>query len=86
MQPASQHQINDYFQISSSLLRNKWNTKSGCHYSCIDSAKGLQLVSNKYDLSSNIQLCNALTAVSPKLTTKLKFTYIKCLFHSPAKK
>lgn len=35
-----------------------WITKSGCHFSCIDMSKGIQLVSSRRDYSSNIQLCS----------------------------
>ena len=46
------------------LMRDKWKNKSGCYYSCIQQAKGLQTVISKYDYSSNIQLCEPLKIVS----------------------
>lgn len=46
------------------LMRDKWKNKSGCFYSCIYQAKGLQTVVSKYDFSTNIQLCEPLKIVS----------------------
>lgn len=42
-------------------LKKTWIVKSGCHFSCVDKAKGIQIVLSKEDGSKNIQLC------SPKL-------------------
>lgn len=39
------------------MMRDKWRNKSGCYYSCVQYAKGLQTVVSKYDFSTNIQLC-----------------------------
>lgn len=39
------------------LMRDKWRNKSGCYYSCVQYAKGLQTVVSKFDFSTNIQLC-----------------------------
>lgn len=46
------------------VLRDKWKNKSGCYYSCIQQAKGLQTVVSKYDFSTNIQLCEPTKIVS----------------------
>lgn len=46
------------------LTRDKWRNKSGCYYSCIQYAKGLQTVASKYDYSTNIQLCEPSKIVS----------------------
>lgn len=36
---------------------NIWEAKSGCHFSCIGKAKGIQIVASKIDIRTNIQLC-----------------------------
>lgn len=46
------------------LMRDKWRNKSGCYYSCIQQAKGLQTVVSKYDFATNIQLCEPTKIVS----------------------
>lgn len=46
------------------LIRDKWRNKSGCYYSCVQYAKGLQTVVSKYDFSTNIQLCEPAQYVS----------------------
>lgn len=46
------------------LMRDKWRNKSGCYYSCIQAAKGLQTVVSKYDFSTNVQLCEPAKYVS----------------------
>lgn len=38
---------------------NEWTVKSGCHFNCINQSMGIQIVSSKYDQSTNIQLCHA---------------------------
>lgn len=49
------------------LMRDKWRNKSGCYYSCIQQAKGLQTVVSKFDFSTNIQLCESNKIVSLEL-------------------
>lgn len=46
------------------LMRDRWRTKSGCFYSCIEHSKGLQTVVSKYDFSSSIRLCESSKVVS----------------------
>jgi hypothetical protein len=46
------------------FMRDKWRNKSGCYYSCIQNAKGLQTVVSKHDFSTNIQLCEPSKYVS----------------------
>lgn len=42
-----------------------WIAKSGCHFSCMENAKGLQLVEASRDSTSkNIQLCSPDLVVS----------------------
>lgn len=48
------------------MLRDKWRNKSGCYYSCIQQAQGLQTVVSKYDFSTSVQLCQPTAAVSPQ--------------------
>lgn len=43
----------------SSLPLNDWDVKSGCHFSCIENSMGIQIISSKFDHSTNIQLCHA---------------------------
>lgn len=45
------------------LMRDRWRTKSGCFYSCIQESKGLQTVVSKYDFSSSIRLCEPSSVV-----------------------
>lgn len=40
-----------------------WTVKSGCHISCMDDSKGIQIVKSNLDDSMNIQLCEADTFV-----------------------
>lgn len=59
-------QTTDYYSSpvpTSMIMRDKWKNKSGCYYSCILQAKGLQTVVSKYDFSTNIQLCEPLKIV-----------------------
>lgn len=39
-------------------IMNKWTIKSGCHFSCMENAKGLQLVESSPEQETNIQLCS----------------------------
>lgn len=45
-------------------MQSEWIVKSGCHFSCMEQSKGIQIVSSKIDHSTNIQLCQAETIVS----------------------
>lgn len=47
---------------------DKWTIKSGCHFSCMDQAKGLQLVESSIDGVTNIQLCSPDLLVSENVT------------------
>lgn len=67
-QQSQQYQMNDFYSApvptSMIMMRDKWRNKSGCYYSCINQAKGLQTVVSKYDFSTNVQLCEPLKVVS----------------------
>ena len=69
-QQSQQYQMNDFYSApvptSMIMMRDKWRNKSGCYYSCINQAKGLQTVVSKYDFSTNVQLCEPLKVVSKK--------------------
>lgn len=39
-------------------LESMWTVKSGCHFSCMDQAKGIQIISSTIDNTNNIQLCS----------------------------
>lgn len=55
----------------------KWEVKSGCHYSCLDSAKGVQVLvaSNS---ASNIKLCQPDSLFCDKLRTTTEFASNLC--------
>lgn len=65
--PSSPYHSTDFHSspgpTSMIMMRDKWRNKSGCYYSCIQQAKGLQTVVSKYDFSSNVQLCEPTAAV-----------------------
>lgn len=54
------------------MMRDKWRNKSGCYYSCIQQAKGLQTVVSKFDFSTNVQLCEPSKIVSASVETLMK--------------
>lgn len=58
---SSPYQSTDYYSspgpTSMILMRDKWRNKSGCYYSCIQQAMGLQTVVSKHDFTTNVQLC-----------------------------
>lgn len=58
---SSPYHSTDYYSSSGPtamiMMRDKWRNKSGCYFSCIQQARGLQTVVSKYDFSTNIQLC-----------------------------
>lgn len=68
--PSSPFHSTDFYSspgpTSMILMRDKWRNKSGCYFSCVQYAKGLQTVVSKYDFSSNIQLCEPTKMVSLK--------------------
>lgn len=62
------HPSNNYYRDHT----DQWITKSGCHFSCIDMSKGIQLVSSRRDYSSNIQLCSPEAVVIPNHSNIMK--------------
>jgi len=65
--PSSPFQSTNYYSspvpTSMVMARDKWKNKSGCYYSCLQQATGLQTVTSKFDLSTNIQLCEPVKVV-----------------------
>lgn len=47
-----------YAEYKAAPVMTKWTSKSGCHFSCMENAKGLQLVESSPELETNIQLCS----------------------------
>lgn len=63
--------------VSTSTSVKKWEVKSGCHYSCLDSARGVQVLvaSNS---ASNIQLCQPDSMFCEKIKTTTEFASNLC--------
>ncbi|XP_055536789.1 A disintegrin and metalloproteinase with thrombospondin motifs adt-1 [Wyeomyia smithii] len=57
---------------------NKWEVKSGCHFSCIGKAKGIQIVASKIDIRTNIQLCTPNAIACDKVSTTFEFATELC--------
>lgn len=56
------------------IMKKKWDIKSGCHFSCMEHAKGLQLVESPIEHDTNIQLCSPDLLVSAR-TISIKTSY-----------
>ena len=54
--------------------KHNWEVKSGCHFSCMERGKGVQIVSSTAGTNTNIQLCTANTIVSVLVTFFLRWT------------
>ncbi|XP_055632048.1 A disintegrin and metalloproteinase with thrombospondin motifs adt-1 [Toxorhynchites rutilus septentrionalis] len=64
-----------------SLLRsrvNQWDVKSGCHFSCISEAKGIQIVASKINIRTSIQLCAPNTVACDKVLTNYEYATKLC--------
>lgn len=59
--------IGPYSTINRKSKSKVWNVKSGCHISCMEESKGIQIVKSSVDDATNIQLCEADTFVSNKI-------------------
>lgn len=60
----------------STYSADDWIVKSGCHFSCIQSSMGVQIISSKSDHSTNIQLCHAEFIVNI-IYYQILFKYLK---------
>ncbi|XP_058833011.1 A disintegrin and metalloproteinase with thrombospondin motifs adt-2 isoform X2 [Topomyia yanbarensis] len=68
-----------YDKLSQLRLRsNNWEAKSGCHFSCMEKAKGIQIVASKTDIRTNIQLCAPNTIACDKVLTTYEFATSLC--------
>ncbi|CAO1420311.1 unnamed protein product [Diamesa serratosioi] len=86
-QQSQQYQINDFYSAppvptSMIMMRDKWRNKSGCYYSCINQAKGLQTVVSKYDFSTNVQLCEPLKVPCDKIQSTFEYSTNLCMKYS----
>ncbi|XP_049546517.1 A disintegrin and metalloproteinase with thrombospondin motifs adt-1-like isoform X2 [Anopheles darlingi] len=69
----------DYIRLSDAPRRNhNWETKSGCHFSCIEQSKGVQTVITQDGEMTNIQLCNMNTIACDLVITVHEFASKLC--------
>lgn len=62
-----------------SLANNKlWIIKSTCHFSCMEEARGIEIVASKVDSMTNIRLCEPDNPPCPKLQTTFDFATNLC--------
>jgi len=57
-------------------VENIWIVKSGCHFSCIEASKGIQIVNSRLDGSTNIQLCSPEKIVCISKIIKMYIKYV----------
>uniref|UniRef100_A0A336KUH1 CSON014126 protein n=1 Tax=Culicoides sonorensis TaxID=179676 RepID=A0A336KUH1_CULSO len=58
---------------------NEWTAKSGCHFSCMENARGLQLVESVHDSGSkNIQLCSPDLVPCDRIQTTFEYATKLC--------
>lgn len=83
MQQSQSSPYQDYYSspgpTSMIMMRDKWRNKSGCYYSCIQQAKGLQTVVSKFDFSTNVQLCEPSKIVSHSIVVNMKLIFFHLL-------
>lgn len=61
---ARQFEPEKYDKLSQLQSRkNQWDIKSGCHFSCMEKSKGIQIVASRMDIRTSIQLCTPNTIV-----------------------
>ncbi|XP_055379928.1 uncharacterized protein LOC129611040 [Condylostylus longicornis] len=65
-------------RIRLQIMENEWMVKSGCHFSCMDRAKGVQVVQSKTNHTNNIQLCSPRIKPCDKLQTTTEFAKNIC--------
>ena len=56
----------------------KWSVKSGCHFGCMEYAKGIQVLTSTTDSSTNIQLCDPEIIACDKLQTTTEYAQRLC--------
>lgn len=62
--------------------KNQWDVKSGCHFSCMEKAKGIQIVASKMDIRTSIQLCTPNTIVCYLIQVDSGGSHGRTLVHS----
>uniref|UniRef100_A0A1B0GKN0 Putativedisintegrin and metalloproteinase with thrombospondin motifs 18 n=1 Tax=Lutzomyia longipalpis TaxID=7200 RepID=A0A1B0GKN0_LUTLO len=72
---ANQHPSMMY---KSSSLREMWHVKSGCYFSCMDMAKGIQIVASTTSGVTSIQLCSPDVLPCEKMQTTYEFSSKLC--------
>ncbi|XP_058461510.1 A disintegrin and metalloproteinase with thrombospondin motifs 18 isoform X2 [Malaya genurostris] len=77
---SSRQILQDKFDQLSQLRprNNKWEARSGCHFSCMEKAQGIQIVSSKTNIRTNIQLCSPNTIACDKVLTTYEFATRLC--------
>lgn len=63
--------------VQSNSPTKKWEIRTGCHYSCIDMARGVQVLGAS-NAASNIQLCQPDTLFCDKIRTTVEFASNLC--------
>uniref|UniRef100_A0A182JFI6 Uncharacterized protein n=1 Tax=Anopheles atroparvus TaxID=41427 RepID=A0A182JFI6_ANOAO len=58
--------------------KHSWEVKSGCHFSCMELGKGVQIVSSSAGTNTNIQLCTANTIACDKVMSTYDFATQLC--------
>ncbi|XP_040156246.1 A disintegrin and metalloproteinase with thrombospondin motifs adt-1 [Anopheles arabiensis] len=58
--------------------KHNWEVKSGCHFSCMERGKGVQIVSSTAGTNTNIQLCTANTIACDKVLSTYEFATQLC--------
>lgn len=56
----------------------EWQIKSDCHFSCMDEARGIQIISSKYDQTTSLRLCTPESIRCNKLQTTIDFATHLC--------
>lgn len=59
-------------------LESEWEVKSGCHSSCMEKSKGVQVISSKRTRANSIQLCTHKVKPCDRLQTTTEFAESTC--------
>ncbi|XP_055836780.1 A disintegrin and metalloproteinase with thrombospondin motifs 16 isoform X1 [Episyrphus balteatus] len=59
-------------------LESEWEVKSGCHSSCMEKSKGVQVISSKKTRANSIQLCTHKVKPCDRLQTTTEFAESTC--------
>ncbi|XP_029735370.2 A disintegrin and metalloproteinase with thrombospondin motifs adt-1 [Aedes albopictus] len=76
---ARQFEPEKYDKLSQLQSRkNQWDIKSGCHFSCMEKSKGIQIVASRMDIRTSIQLCTPNTIACDKVLTTYEYATRLC--------